>query len=136
MNRRLALMSVLVIGLMSTTGSVFAQTPVAATPDSAASFVGNWALSAQGDQGAAQFALTVKVDAGKVVASISMGQGDQPITDISLNGKTLVMKYFVDYQGSQIDTVLSLTQDGDKATMQMTFAGGAYTMSGTAEKKA
>jgi hypothetical protein len=37
--------------------------------------------------------------------------------------------------GPQIETILSLTPAGDTVSMEMSFAGGAYTMSVTAEKK-
>ena len=136
MNRTLVLLLMVVTGLISTAGAGLSQTPAAATPENAASFIGDWTLSAQGDQGPAQFGLSLKVEAGRVVGSISMGQqGSQPITDITLDGKTLVLKYNVDYQGMPIDTVVSLTPGGDKVALQVAFAGGAYSMSGTAEKK-
>ena len=134
MIRKLILSSLLVIGLISTAATGFAQTP--ATPENAASFIGDWTLAVEGAQGPAQIALTVKIDAGKVVASLAMGgQGGQAITDVSLNGKTLVLKYFIDYQGNSIDAVASLPPAGDKPPAHVAFAGGAYTRTGTAEKK-
>jgi hypothetical protein len=134
--RTLELFCVIAIGVISTAGAGFSQTPATATPENAASFIGDWTLSAQGDQGPAQFGLSIKVEEGKVVGSVSMGEGGSvPITDITLSGKTLVRKYNIDYQGMPIDTVISLTPDGDKVGLQVAFAGGAYSMSGTAEKK-
>jgi len=136
MKRTLVLLSVVIIGLISTAMAGFSQTPAAATPENAGSFIGDWMLSAQGDQGPAQFGLSMKVEEGKIVGSIMMGQqGSLPITDITLAGKTLVLKYNFDYQGMPIDAVISLTPNGDKVGLQVAFAGGAYTMSGTAEKK-
>jgi hypothetical protein len=38
-------------------------------------------------------------------------------------------------QGMPIDVVVTLTPNGDKVAPQVAFAGGAYSMSGTAEKK-
>lgn len=134
--RTVALLSAIVIGLISTAGAGFGQTPAPATPDNAASFIGDWTLSAQGDQGPVQFGLTIKAEDGKVVASVSMGQqGSLAITDVTVNGKTLVLKYNFDYQGMPIDAAISLTPNGDKVGLQIAFAGGAYSMSGTAEKK-
>ena len=134
--RTLSLLSVVVIGLAATAAAGLSQTPAAATPENAASFIGDWTLSAQGDQGPAQFGLSIKVEDGKVVGSVSMGQGgSQPIADVSLNGKTMVLKYNFDYQGMPIDAAISLTPGGDKVGLQIDFAGGAYSMSGTAEKK-
>ena len=131
MIRTFVLLSALVIGLVST---ALAQ-PVAATPGNAASFIGDWTVSAEGQQGPVQIPLTIKVDAGKVVASLSMGGQGTQISDITVNGKTLILKYTFDYQGNGIDAAVSLTQAGDKVTAEIAFAGGAYTMSGTAEKK-
>jgi hypothetical protein len=135
MNRTLVLLSLLIIGLISTAATGFAQAPVAATPENAASFIGDWTLSAEGSQGPAQFGLTIKVDAGKVVGSVTMGQGAQPASEVSLSGKTLIVKYYFDYNGSSIDATISLTPAGDKFAAEIAFAGGAYSMSGTAEKK-
>ncbi len=135
MIRTLALLSLVLVGLVATTSSASAQAPVPATPETAAAFIGDWTLSAQGDQGPAQFQLSLKTEAGKVVASVSMGQGGLPITDIALNGKALLLSFNVDYQGSPIPTVATLTPTGDKFAVTISFAGGAYTMSGTAEKK-
>jgi hypothetical protein len=135
MVRTIVLSCLLVLELVSTAMTGFSQTPSPATPESAAAFIGDWTLSAEGGQGPAQFALTIKVDAGKLVGSIVMGGGSLPVTDISMQGKTLVLKYNFDYQGSPIDAVVSLTPAGDKYSAEIAFAGGAYTMSGTAEKK-
>lgn len=62
----------------------------------------------------------------KVVGSVSMGQqASQPITEITLNGETLVLRYSFDYQGRLIDAAISLTPGGDKVGLQIDFAGGA-----------
>lgn len=136
MNRTLVVSALFVIGLISTASAGLSQTPITATPGNSASFIGDWTLSAQGDQGPAVFGLSLKVEDGKVVASIAMGQqGSQPITDITLDGKTLILKYNTDYQGMPIDTVVSLTPNGDKVALAVAFAGDAYSMSGIAEKK-
>lgn len=124
----------MVIGLISTAAPGFCQAAVA-TPENAASFIGDWTLTAQGDQGPAEFGLSIKVDGGKIVGSVSMAQDAQPVSDISLSGKTLVLKYNFDYQGMSIDAVISLTPAGDKVGLEIAFAGGAYSMSGTAVKK-
>ena len=134
MFRTFILSSLLVLGLIATAMPGFAQTP--ATPENAAAFVGDWNLSVEGAQGPAQIALTIKVEDGKVVGSVAMaGQAAQPVTDVSLSGKTLVLKYDIDYQGNSIDVAAMLTLAGDKTTAQVDFAGGAYSMTGSAEKK-
>jgi hypothetical protein len=136
MLKTVTLHSLFVLALISTAASGFAQAPVPATPENAASFIGDWTLSAEGPQGPAQFGLTVKVDSGKLIGTVAMGdQGSLPINDISLIGKTLVLRYNFDYQGMSIDAAISLTPAGDKVGLEIAFAGGAYTMTGTAAKK-
>ena len=77
------------------------------------------------------------MDKEKVVAEITAsGQPTNPIADVTKADKGLVLRYSFDYQGNAIDAVVHLTPGADgKMTAQIDFAGGAYTMSGTATKK-
>jgi hypothetical protein len=145
MFRAVAVSSVLVLSsLLTQTTDLSAQVPsgdkppavAAATPESAGAFLGDWTLNEQGPNGPATFALSVKQDAGKVVAEISSEQQPrQSVTDISTSGKTLVLKYVFDYQGNPVNVVVTLTPDNDKVGAQLDFADGAYVMTGTATKK-
>ena len=136
MFRTVVTLSLLVLGLISTATTGFSQASAAATPGNAAAFIGDWTLSAEGGQGPMQSELSIKVDSGKVVGSLTRaGQASQSITDISTDGKSLVLKYDMDYQGMAVAVVITLTPDGDKVALTMDFASGAYTMSGTAVKK-
>ena len=46
------------------------------------------------------------------------------------------MNYSFPWEGNSIDAVVSMTPDADgKVAAQIDFAGGAYTMTGTATKK-
>ena len=136
MIRTLLLLSAIAFALVFLPAAALAQAATAATPENAASFIGDWTLSLEGGMGASQAALSIKVDAGKLVGSISnAGQQGQPIQAFSLSGKALVMSYAFDYNGSSIDTTVTLTPSGDKTAAEMSFAGGAYVMSGSAEKK-
>jgi hypothetical protein len=108
----------------------------AATPESAATFLGDWTLTAEGPNGPGTFALSVKTDAGKVMAEISSEvQSRQPITDLSTSGASLVLRYSFDYQGNPVSVVVTLTPDKDKVGAQLDFADGAYIMTGSATKK-
>jgi hypothetical protein len=108
----------------------------AATPESAAAFLGDWTLATQGPNGPGTFALSVKADAGKVTAEISSEvQSRQQVTDISTSGTSLVLKYVFDYQGNPVPVVVTLTPDKDKVGAQLDFADGAYVMTGSATKK-
>lgn len=157
MFRTLAVSSVLVVTLISTgiatpaaqtpapatpatatpaAAAPAAATPTAATPESVASYLGDWTLTAEGANGPAVFALSVKVDAGKVVAEISSDMvPHQPITDISTSDTSLVLKYGFDYQGMAVPVVVTLKPAADKVGVQLDFADGAYQMTGTATQK-
>ena len=114
-----------------------AAAPAAATPESAAPFIGDWTLNVEGPNGPGTFALSVKADAGKVTGEISSDQLPlQSITDISTSGTKLVLKYVFDYQGNSVPAAVTLTPGADKVAAQLDFADGAYTMAGTATKKA
>jgi hypothetical protein len=136
MFRTFVSLSLLVLGLISTAMMGFAQASAAATPENAAAFIGDWTLSAEGGQGPMQFELSIKVDSGKVVGSLTRaGQASQSIKDVSKYGKSLTLKYDMDYQGTAVPVVIILTPDGDKVALTIDFANGAYVMSGTAVKK-
>lgn len=106
-----------------------------ATPDNAATFLGDWTLAAEGPNGPVSFSLSIKVDSGKVVADISSdAAGTNHITAITKSDKSLVLSYEFDAQGSPVPVVLTLTPNGDKYSMTMDFANGAFDMSGTATK--
>ena len=84
------------------------------TPEQAAPFIGDWLVSscpwARRD---ATLAVSVKADAGKVTATV--GSDTQPtvnVTDISLSGKSLLLKYITDMQGTPLSTAITLTPDG------------------------
>ena len=77
------------------------------------------------------------VEDDKVVGEIgSDALPTQKVTSISKTDKGLVLNYSFPWEGNSIDAVVSLTPGtDDKVAAQMDFAGGAYTMTGTATKK-
>jgi hypothetical protein len=113
------------------------QAPAPITPAQAAPFLGDWTLTLQGPNGPGTFGLTVKVDADKVVGEISNEMlPAQKISNISLVDKSLLLNYSFTWEGNAVDAVVSLMPgEGDKTNAQIDFAGGAYTMTGTAAKK-
>jgi hypothetical protein len=108
-----------------------------ATAADAAPFLGDWTLALQGPNGPATFNLSVRVENDKVVGEIgSDAVPVQKITSISKTDKSLVLNYSFPWEGNAIDAVVSLMPGTDgKTTAQIDFAGGAYTMTGTATKK-
>ena len=126
--------SLLIAGL--TTAHIRAQAP-SVTPADAAPFLGEWTLALQGPNGPGAFGLTVKVDGDKVLGEISNEMMPaQAISKISKVDKSLVLSYTFPWEGNPIDAVVSLMPgDEGKMAAQIDFAGGAYTMNGTATKK-
>ena len=108
-----------------------------ATAADAAPFLGDWTLALQGPNGPASFNLSVKVEDDKVVGEIgSDALPVQKITSISKTDKSLVLNYSFPWEGNAIDAVVSLVPGTDgKTAAQIDFAGGAYTMTGTATRK-
>jgi hypothetical protein len=108
-----------------------------ATPADAAPFLGDWTLALEGPNGPATFNLSIRVENDKVVGEIgSDAVPVQKITSISKTDKSLVLNYSFPWEGNAIDAVVSLMPGTDgKTAAQIDFAGGAYTMTGTATKK-
>jgi hypothetical protein len=103
----------------------------------AAPFIGDWTLTVQGSNGPGAFDLSVKVEKDKVVGEISSEQlPKQPITDVSMAEKRLVLRYSFNWEGNPVPTVVSLTPASDgKVAAQIDFAGGAYIMTGAATRR-
>ena len=100
-----AFISFLIVGPSARIG-VSAQAPrsapaAAITAEQAAPFIGDWAVSVGMDTFEATFAVPVKADGGKVTATVSAAS--QPtinVSDMSLAGKSLVLRYSTDLQGA------------------------------------
>jgi hypothetical protein len=121
----------------ATSAAAAAATPAAVTPADAAPFMGDWTLTLESPMGPAAMALSVKNDAGKVVASLSSDM--QPltnITDITKTGPSLLLSYSFDYEGNAVPVVVTLTPKADKLDAHLSFAAGAFEMSGTGAKTA
>jgi mono/diheme cytochrome c family protein len=135
----LVVFAVTIVGLLSipsATTSGIAQTPTAsATPAQAAAFLGDWAVAVSMGANEATFALSVKDDGGKMAATLrSDGQPTTNITNVSMAGSNLVLKYMTTFGNNPIDTVMTLTPDGSGLRVSMAVMGGQYELSGSASK--
>jgi hypothetical protein len=144
MIRPVILSTALVALLLAPSGLFGSQALLAAqqsggqvTAADAAPFIGDWTLTLEGQNGPAAFDLAVKVEKDKVVGEITHpGAPARPITDVSKADRSLVMSYSFDYEGNAVDAVVRMTPaDEGKTNAEISFAGGAYVMSGTAAKK-
>ena len=131
--RATMLMAAVLVVLASLTG--LAQAPSATD---GAAFIGNWTLGLDTPQGAMTMDLAVKDDAGNLAASLMaemLMTAPQPVSDLSLSGKNLVLQYAFDYQGQSIPAAITIMPDGDKWKASFDFAGGQFVVDGTATKK-
>jgi mono/diheme cytochrome c family protein/glucose/arabinose dehydrogenase len=107
------------------------------TAEQAAPFVGDWAVSVGMNTFEATFAVAVKADGGKVTATVSAA--NQPpidVTDISIAGRSLVLRYSTELQGSPVPTTMTLTPEGPGLRARMAVRDGQFEMAGNATKQA
>ena len=134
MTRTAILSALLVAGL---TAHVGARQATPLTPADAAPFLGEWTLALQGQNGPGTFTVNLKVENEKVAGEVSNEMVPaQAITSISKADKSLRLTYSFPWEGNPIEAVITLTPaEEGKTSAQIDFAGGAYTMTGTATKK-
>lgn len=101
-------------------------------------FMGSWALTLEGPQGAFEQSLVLKDEGGKVVGEMSneMQPETQVVTDVTKEQENLVLKFAGNFQGNPFDAVITLTPDGaDKVKVLFDINAGMFSMSGTGVKK-
>jgi hypothetical protein len=101
----------------------------------ATAFLGSWSLSFESPQGTLVMELEVTDSSGKIAASIGsqmMGTGSQSVTDLSMTGESLVLRYELDAQGQMVPVALTVAPDG---AASMDFADGMFTMPGQGAKQ-
>ena len=113
-------------------GQAPAPAPADVTP-----FVGDWLVAMSMQSFEVSLAVSVKTDGGKVSATISSaGQPTINVTDMSVVGNRLILKYMSEAMGSMISNVLTLTPDGQALRAHMAIMDGQYEMSGSGTKQA
>jgi len=142
---RRPLTTILLFGLIAATVGVL-ETPVAArlvkqstkapvTPAQAAPFVGEWSAPVTSVMGPATFSVSVKVDAGRVVATVGSGMGEPvPASEMYLSGKNLFLKYASSFQGMSIPGLVAMTPDGSDMLLTISILDGQAEMAGRAKK--
>jgi hypothetical protein len=138
--KRLNLVVIVTALWMSVTLPAAAQNnakAVAATPQNAAAFLGEWAITANGSYGDITATLVLKAADGKVAGEITDTNGKHQLSDISKSGDALVAYYVFDYNGMPIDAVVTVApNEKEKRTdAYFEFANGAAQFAGTATKK-
>ena len=144
MTRSLLTAACLALTMAVAPASAFAQSPApvaaapaAVTPADAKPYLGDWTLRGESQMGPFVMSLAMKVDAGKVVATLSSEvQAPTTVTDITKVGTGLVLRYSFDYEGNAIPVMLTLTTKEDKLDAALSFAEGAFEMAAVGIRKA
>ena len=102
----------------------------------AKAFVGDWVLTVEGRRGPQERPLAITDVGGKVAAELGGGRGGPvTITDISMPGADLVLKWTQEGQQGSIPVVMTLTLKDGALVVKQDMAGGQFTQSGTGKKK-
>ncbi|HQZ40978.1 MAG TPA: hypothetical protein PLH72_18280 [Vicinamibacterales bacterium] len=99
-------------------------------------FVGDWVLTMEGRRGPQERPLAITDKGGKVAAELSGGRGGPvSISDISMNGADLVLKWNQQGPQGEIGVVMTLTLSNGSLTVKQDMAGGQFSQTGTGKKK-
>ena len=105
------------------------------TPARAAPFVGDWSAPVTSPMGPATYTVSVKIDNGKVVATVNGGMGPPAVvSDISLVGQNLFLKYVNELPGMSIPGLIAMTPQGSNMLLTISMMDGQFEMAGTATK--
>ncbi len=105
------------------------------TPAQAAPFIGDWSAAIDSQMGPSTYKVSVKVDDGKVVASVAGGMfPPATASDVYLSGKHLFVKYVSNVQGMSIPGLVALTPDGQDMLLTISILDGQIEMAGRATK--
>jgi hypothetical protein len=129
--RRFAVAAALIGGVLSPTAAS-AQSML--DTSEAEAFLGNWNIALEAEFGGFDVGLKIEDQGGKVLASVTSGQGGtQGVTDITRSGENVVLTYEMDYQGQllPVSVTLMLGPDGQAFTADFDF-GGQLSASGAA----
>ena len=102
----------------------------------AKAFVGEWVLTIEGRRGPQERPLSVTDVGGKVGAELGGGRGGPvSITDISMTGADLVLKWSQQGPQGDVPVVMTLTMKDGGLVVKQDMAGGQFASSGTGKKK-
>ncbi len=105
------------------------------SPDRAAPFVGEWSAPVVSQMGPMTFAVSVKVEGGKVIATVSGGVfPTATASEISLVGRNLFLTYVSDFQGMSIPGLVAMTPQGPDMLLTISLLDGQVEMAGTATR--
>ena len=102
----------------------------------AKAFGGEWVLTIEGRRGPQERPLSITDVGGKVAAELAGGRGGPvSISDISMTGSDLVMKWTQQGPNGEVPVVMTLTLEDGALVVKQDIAGGQFSQTGTGKKK-
>ena len=106
------------------------------TPDEAKPFLGEWTSVVVGPAGPIDVIIEIKVDEGKVVATVSTDvMGDNEVEDITTTEKGITLHYTVEFWGYSGPMVLRLASRGQHLQADFSLMDGWFAFGGVATKR-
>jgi hypothetical protein len=130
--------TVIVVALCALLGPVLraqAPAPPLMTAD-AGKFMGAWLITLDSPQGPFAMTMTLTDTDGKVACELTSDvMPAQKVTDVSMSGNDLVLKYQGDFQGQAFAAKITLTPVEDKLGVTFDVMDGQFLMTGVGTKK-
>ncbi|MGH9385641.1 MAG: hypothetical protein ACRD2N_15275 [Vicinamibacterales bacterium] len=102
----------------------------------AKAFVGEWVLTIEGRRGPQERPLSITDVGGKLAADLAGGRGGPvSITDISMAGADLVLKWSQQSPQGELPIVMTLTLKDGALSVKQDIAGGQFSATGSGKKK-
>jgi hypothetical protein len=129
------------IGMAAIVGTLPVQAMAQGKPSTldtakAKAFIGDWILTIEGRRGPQERPLSITDVGGKVAADLAGRRGGPvSITDISMAGADLVLKWSQESPQGEIPIVMTLTLKDGGLVVKQDIAGGQFSTTGTGKKK-
>jgi len=105
------------------------------SPAQAAPYIGDWSAAITSQMGPTTFTVSVKVDGGRVIATVGKSMFPAAtVSEISLSGKNLFLKFASDFQGMPIPGLAAMTPQGPDMLLTISILDGQVEMAGRATK--
>jgi len=127
----------LVVAFFALTGTALrAQAPAPLMTADAGKFMGVWLLTLDSPQGPFALTMTLTDSDGKVACELTSDvMPAQKVTDVSMAGNDLVLKYQGDFQGQAFAAKITLTPIEEKLAVNFDIMDGQFMMTGVGVKK-
>lgn len=134
--RRQGGMAAALLGVMLLSVPVAAGQASSLDSAEAAAFMGTWVLTMESPRGTNEQTVTIGDEGGKVAAQLQGARGGSVnVTDIAKDADALVLSFSRNFQGNDIDIVLSLSLDGDTMHADQDVNDGMFSITGSGTKQ-